>query len=66
MTKFEKVNKALMEATKDTSNYLRITKNVFANQKGKYALQNVVTNNILLQSYNTLDEIIEEFNLDIK
>lgn len=66
MTKFEKVNKELMEATKDTSNYLRITKNVFANQKGKYALQNVVTNNILLQSYNTLDEIIEEFNLDIK
>lgn len=66
MTKFEKVNKALMEATKDSSNYLRITKNVFANQKGKYALQNVVTNNILLQSYNTLDEIIEEFNLDIK
>lgn len=65
MMKFEKVNKALMEKTRGTDNWVKVTRNVNASHKGKYALQNVVTNNISLYSYKTLDEIIKEYDLNI-
>lgn len=65
MTKFEKVNKALMDKTYDTGNYVRLTKNVFAGSKGKYATQNVITNNISTITYKTLKEVINEFDLQI-
>lgn len=65
MTKFEKVNKALIEKTRNTDNWVRVTKNVYACHKGKYALQNVVTYSISLHSYKTLNEIIQEYDLDI-
>ena len=65
MTKFEKVKTALMEKTRNTDNWVRVTKNVDARHKGKYALQNIVTNNISAYSYKTLKEIIKEYNLNI-
>jgi hypothetical protein len=65
MRKFERVNKALMEKTRETDNWVKVTRNVNASHKGKYALQNVVTNHIGSHSYKTLDEIIEEFELNI-
>ena len=65
MKKFEKVNKALIEKTRDTDNWMRVTKNVDARHKGKYALQNIVTNSISSHSYKTLDEIIKEYDLNI-
>lgn len=65
MSKFEKVQKSLMEVTKETNNWVTVTKNVDARHTGKYALQNVVTRNTLQDSYKTLDEIIKEFNLNI-
>ena len=65
MTKFEKVKTALMEKTRNTDNWVRVTKNVDARHKGKYTLQNIVTNNISAYSYKTLEEIIKEYNLNI-
>ena len=65
MTKFEKVKKALENKTRGTSNYITLTKNVDARHNGKYATRNIRTNNISGISYNTLKEVIEEFDLDI-
>lgn len=65
MRKFERVNEALMEKTRETDNWVKVTRNVNASHKGKYALQNVVTNSISLHSYKTLDEIIKEYDLNI-
>lgn len=64
LTKFEKVNLALMEKTRD-SVFLRVTKNIDSRHHGKYVLQNVITGNTYGRSYKTLDEIIEEFELNI-
>lgn len=64
LTKFEKVNLALMENTKN-STFLRVTKDIDCRHHGKYVLQNVITGNTYGISYNTLDEIIEEFELNI-
>lgn len=64
LTKFEKVNLALMENTKN-STFLRVTKDIDCRHSGKYVLQNVVTGNNTARSYKTLDEIIEEFELNI-
>lgn len=63
--KFDKVKKALELSTMDSGNWLTITRNVDCRHSGKYALQNVVTRNVLFFSYNTLDEIIREFNLEV-
>lgn len=63
--KFEKVKNALELSTRDSSNWLTITRSVDCRHTGKYALQNVITRNVLPYSYNTLDEIIKEFNLVI-
>lgn len=65
MSKFEKVKKALEEKTKKSSDFLTVTRNVDARHTGKYALKNVLTNNVKGISYKTLDEIIKEFNLII-
>ena len=65
MNKFEKVKKALEEATKGSNNFITITKNVDARHSGKYAIKNVVTNNISSISYKTLDEVIKEYQLNI-
>lgn len=65
MTKFEKVQKALMEKTKDTSNWITLSDNIDCRHKGKYVLRNVITNSICEISYKTLDEVIREFNLKI-
>ncbi len=63
--KFEKVKNALEELTRDSNNWLTVTKNIDGRHMGKYTLQNVVTGNTMPYSYKTLDEIIKEFNLVI-
>lgn len=65
MAKFEKVCKALKEKTKDTGNYITLTKNVYAGSKGKYATKNIITNNISQITYKTLEEVIDEYNLSL-
>lgn len=65
MNKFEKVKKALEEATKESNNFITITKNVDARHSGKYAIKNVVTNNVSNISYKTLDQVIKEYQLNI-
>ena len=66
MSKFEKVSNALMDKTEDSGNWVKLTRNVDASHKGKYALENIITHNISRNSYKTLDEVIKEFDLDIK
>ena len=65
MTKFEKVCKALEKKTRDTGNYITLTKNVYAGSKGNYATRNLVTNNISQITYKTLNEVIKEYNLSL-
>ena len=65
MTKFEKVKLALENKTRNTNNFITLTKNIDARHKGKYVIQNVVTRNIDNVSYKTLDEVINEFELKI-
>ena len=66
MIKFEKVCNALKEKTKDTGNFITLTKNVYAGSKGKYATKNIITNNISQITYKSLDEVIKEYDLKIK
>lgn len=66
MSKFEKVNNELIEKTRNSENWVKLTRNVNASHKGKYALENIITHNISRNSYKTLDEVIKEFDLDIK
>lgn len=54
-----------MSKTRETSDYVRISKNIDGRHKGKYTLQNVITGSTCGRSYKTLDEIIEEFELNI-
>lgn len=61
--KFKKVNESLMNKTRETGNCVRLTKNTDCSHKGKYAIQNVVTNNTFGISFKTLDEVIKEFDL---
>lgn len=63
--KFKKVNEALMNKTRDTGDYVRLTKNTDCRHKGKYTIQNVVTNNTYGISFKTLDEVIKEYDLKI-
>ena len=63
--KFKKVNESLMNKTRETVDYVRLTKNTDCRHKGKYAIQNVVTNNTYEISFKTLDEVIKEYNLKI-
>ena len=63
--KFNEVKIALEEKTKDSGNWLTITKSVDCRHSGKYALQNIVTRNVLPYSYDTLDEIIKEYGLNV-
>lgn len=65
MTKFEKVSKALVESTRGTGNWVRLTKNVAAGSKGKYATQNVLNAAASLRTFKTLDEVIEKYGLEI-
>ena len=65
MTKYEKVCEALMNKTKDTWNFITLTTSVDARHTGKYAIKNVVTNNVSSTSYKTLDEVIKEYDLKI-
>jgi hypothetical protein len=66
MKKFEKVKKALQDKTRNTADYITITKNIDCRHKGKkYAIKNVVTNNIYYESYKTLNEIIKKYELNI-
>ena len=66
MSKFEKVNSELIEKTRNSENWVKLTRNVDGRHKGKYALENIITHNISRNSYKTLDEVIKEFDLDIK
>jgi hypothetical protein len=66
MKKFEKVKKALQDKTRNTADYITITKNIDCRHKGKkYAIKNVVTNNVTYKCYNTLNEIIKAYELNI-
>lgn len=65
MSKFEKVKIALEGKTKNSSDFLTVTKNTDARHTGKYVLKNVLTNNVKGKSYKTLNEIIKEFKLII-
>lgn len=66
MSKFEKVNNELIEKTRNSENWVKLTRNVNASHKGKYALENIITHSVSSSSYATLDEIIKKFDLDIK
>lgn len=65
MSKFDLVKTALENKTRETGNFITVTRNVDARHTGKYAIKNVVTNNVSSISYKTLDEIIKEFDLNI-
>lgn len=65
MTKFERVKLELENKTRNTDNFITLTKNVDARHKGKYVIQNVFTRNTSNVSYKTLDEVINEFELKI-
>lgn len=65
MTKYDKVCKALLEKTRDTDNWITLTKQTDVRHKGKYAIRNLCTNQIGNISYNSLDEVIKEFELII-
>lgn len=65
MTKFEKIKKALEEKTRDSGNFITLTTNVDARHNGKYTTWNVITNNTNWKSYKTLNEVIEEYGLEI-
>lgn len=65
MNKFEKVRIALQEKTRETDNFITLTKNVDARHEGKYAIKNIATNSVGAISYKTLDEVIKEFELTI-
>lgn len=65
MSKFENVKKALEDKTRNTDNFITITKNVDGRHSGKYAIQNVVTRNTLGISFKTLDEVIKEYYLTV-
>lgn len=64
MTKFEKVRESLMKKTQNTDNWITVTTEKDARHY-KYAIKNVMTNNLTFESYRTLQEIIEKYNLDI-
>lgn len=66
MSKFEKVNNELIEKTRNSENWVKLTRNVDGSHTGKYALENIITHNISRNSYKTLDEVIKKFDLDIK
>lgn len=63
--KFKKVNEALMIKTRETADYVRLSKNTDCRHKGKYVIQNVVTNNTYETSFKTLDDVIKEYDLKI-
>lgn len=63
--KFNDVNNALIEKTRGTSNWVRLSKNVDCRHKGNYVLENVITKNKSSFSYKTLSEVVEEFNLEV-
>lgn len=65
MTKFEKVKRALEEKTRESGNFITLTTNVDARHNGKYTTRNVITNNTSWKSYKTLNEVIEEYELEI-
>jgi len=65
MNKLNKVKKSLENKTEGTSNFITVTTNTDARHSGKYAIKNLATNNTTSKSYNTLKEIIEEFELTI-
>ena len=66
MTKFEKVKSALIEKTRDTGNWVRLSEQADGRYNGKYTIQNIVTGSIVDGGYNTLDEVIEEYDLNIE
>ena len=60
---FNKVKECLEEKTKNTDNFLTLTKNTDCRHNGKYVTKNVVTGNISNISFKTLKEVIEYYNL---
>lgn len=65
MKKFDEVNKAIMDLTADTENWVRLSKKTDCRHSGKYVLRNIYTNNAAAISYKTLNEVIKEFDLKI-
>ena len=65
MSKFDKVKKALDEKTRYTNNFITLTTNVDCRHRGKYAIKNVITNNVLDISFKTLNDVIKEYELNI-
>ena len=65
MSKFDKVKKALEEKTRYTNNFITLTTNVDCRHRGKYAIKNVITNNVLDISFKTLNDVIKEYELNI-
>ena len=66
MSKFEKVKKALEEKTYNTNDWLTVVKGGDCRHQYKYCIKNVVTNNLKSKSYKTLNDIVKEFELEIK
>lgn len=66
MKKFDKVNNALMETTRDSFNYLRVERGGRDARDSNvgYHTVNVITNNTV-SHYNTLNDIISEFKLEL-
>ena len=65
MKKFDKVKKALEEKTRYSDNFITLTTNFDCRHRGKYAIKNVITNNVLNISFKTLNDVIKEYNLNI-
>ena len=66
MMKFEKVKKALEEKTYNTNDWLTVVKGGDYRHKYKYCIKNVVTKSLKAESYKTLNDIVKEFELEIK
>ena len=66
MSKFEKVKQALERETRDSNNYLTLSKNVDARHSGVYVTRNVITQSVGPLSFKTLNEVVAYYNLDIE
>ena len=67
MKKFEKVNAALLNATRDTNNFVTLCRgprDARDNNSIKFHTRNVITNSTQ-ESFKTLNQVITSFNLTI-
>lgn len=63
MRRFEEVKKALEDKTRDTLDFVTLTKNVDARHSGKYAIRDALGTGLKPISYKTLEEVVKAYDL---